>query len=86
MRCATARPVSWSLVVQGHAGEVTLELIDDGQGLPPEGSQGNGHYGLRWLAERVQGLGGRFEIAPASPRGGVRLQVRLPLAATVEAP
>jgi len=73
------------LAIQGRAGEVTLELVDDGHGLPPDWSQrGAGHHGLRWLAERVQGLGGRFEIAPASPRG-VRLQVRLPLPVTAEA-
>lgn len=71
------------LAIQGRAGEVTLELVDDGQGLPPDWSQRAGHHGLRWLAERVQGLGGSFEIAPASPRG-VRLQVRLPLPATAE--
>lgn len=82
MRHGQARQLA--LVVQGRAGEVTLELIDDGQGLPPKGSQRSGHHGLRWLAERVQGLGGSFEIAPASPRG-VRLHVRLPLPATAEA-
>ena len=73
------------LAVRGDAGAVTLELVDDGQGLPPDWSQRTGHYGLRWLAERVQGLGGRFEITPAAPRG-VRLNVRLPLAAAAEAP
>lgn len=83
MRHGHARRVE--ITVQGRAGEVTLELVDDGHGLPPDWSQrGAGHHGLRWLAERVQGLGGRFEIAPASPRG-VRLQVRLPLPVTAEA-
>jgi signal transduction histidine kinase len=33
---------------------------------------------LRWLGERVQALGGRFEIAAALPRG-VRLLVQLPV-------
>ena len=59
---------------------VTLDLADDGQGLPPEGTQRSGHYGLRWLAERVEALGGRFQIEAASPRG-VHLQVQLPRAA-----
>jgi two-component system sensor histidine kinase UhpB len=71
------------LNVLGRADEVTLELVDDGRGLPAEGTQRSGHHGLRWLAERVHGLGGRFEIAPASPRG-VRLTVVLPLSVAAE--
>jgi two-component system, NarL family, sensor histidine kinase UhpB len=59
-----------------HSG-VTLELIDDGIGLAPDWSQRDGHYGLRWLGERVQSLGGRFEIGAVPPRG-VRLLVSLP--------
>jgi two-component system, NarL family, sensor histidine kinase UhpB len=82
MRHGQARRLE--LAVQGRAGEVTLELVDDGHGLKPDWSQRTGHHGLRWLAERVQGLGGRFEIAAAAPRG-VRLHVRLPLPATAEA-
>ena len=68
------------LSVRGSPAEVTLELTDDGRGLAADWSQRNGHYGLRWLAERVQALRGRFEIAAAAPRG-VRLQVCLPLPA-----
>ena len=59
---------------------VTLDLSDDGCGLPPEGTQRSGHYGLRWLAERVEGLGGRLAVEAASPRG-VHLQVCLPCVA-----
>ncbi len=74
------------LAVHATAGEVTLVLQDDGRGLaadaPPAGS--DGHHGLRWLGERLQALGGQFELAPAAP-GGVRLLVRLP-AATATAP
>jgi two-component system, NarL family, sensor histidine kinase UhpB len=81
MRHGQARQLQLSVL--GRAGEVTLELVDDGRGLPPEGTQRTGHHGLRWLAERVHGLGGRFEIAPASPRG-VRLTVGLPLSVSVE--
>jgi two-component system, NarL family, sensor histidine kinase UhpB len=66
------------LQVLGGADAVTLELVDDGRGLPPGGVPRDGHYGLRWLAERVQSLGGAFAIGPASPTG-VKVQVRLPL-------
>ena len=57
---------------------IDLELVDDGRGLPPEGWQRPGHYGLRWLAERVETLRGELHIEPAAPHG-VRLAVRVPL-------
>ena len=82
MRHGQARRLQ--LAVLGHPDTVTLELIDNGVGLQPEGPQRTGHHGLRWLAERVQGLGGSFEITPALPHG-VRLNVSLPLATTVQA-
>jgi two-component system sensor histidine kinase UhpB len=59
-------------------GALDLSVTDDGKGPPPAGSERSGHYGLRWLAERVQGLGGRVELAAALP-AGARLSVRLPL-------
>ena len=37
-----------------------------------------GHYGLRWLAERVESLHGQLHLGPAQPRGA-RLQLRIPL-------
>jgi len=74
----------------GHASHVRVELrrdgdtalltvTDDGVGLgadPPP----SGHHGLRWLAERAEGLGGTFRIASREARGA-ELQVRLPLQA-----
>ncbi len=66
------------LDVTSNAGELVLTLIDDGRGLPPEGIVRPGHFGLAWLAERVEGLGGRFEVANAEPRG-VRMQIQLPI-------
>jgi two-component system sensor histidine kinase UhpB len=67
-----------ALSVATQAGSVNLELRDDGRGLPPEGAQRSGHYGLRWLTERVQGLNGSVQLQAASPRG-VSLRVSLPL-------
>ena len=72
----------------GHASHVGVELrrdrdaavltvTDDGDGLPAVAPPA-GHHGLRWLAERAEGLGGSFRIAGREPRG-VKLQVRLPL-------
>lgn len=70
-----------SLRVQGSAAEVLLQLGDDGVGLAPGWAQKAGHHGLRWLGERVQGLGGQFDLAAATPTGTL-LSVRLPLPAT----
>ncbi len=60
-----------------------LSVIDDGQGLPAD-PPASGHHGLRWLAERTEGLGGTFHVADRAPRG-VELQVRLPLEAAAPA-
>lgn len=69
-----------NLSVQRQADSVLLRLIDNGVGLAPDWAQRVGHHGLRWLSERVESLGGAFEIGPA-PSAGVLLQVRLPLPA-----
>ena len=80
LRHGQANGLRLRLSVRAAPDAVTLDLSDDGCGLPPEGTQRSGHYGLRWLAERVEGLGGRLLIEAASPRG-VHLQVCLPCAA-----
>ena len=66
----------------GRDDGVALTLTDNGNGLPPghPGIGDEGHHGLRWLAERVQALGGRFALVPATPRGA-ELQLWLPAAA-----
>jgi two-component system sensor histidine kinase UhpB len=73
------------LSVQGHAGEVVLELADDGVGLASGWSEKTGHHGLRWLDERVRSLGGQFELVAATPRG-TQLSIRLPLPERVAHP
>lgn len=62
----------------------TLTVTDNGHGLPTTPSSPSGHHGLRWLAERAEGLGGTFRIAGREPQG-VELQVRLPLEAAATA-
>ncbi|HYP85402.1 HAMP domain-containing protein [Variovorax sp.] len=76
LRHGQARHLRLSLTCRG--GDAMLELLDDGNGLPSGELARDNHHGLRWLAERVHGLGGSFELEAASPRG-VRLRVRLPL-------
>jgi two-component system, NarL family, sensor histidine kinase UhpB len=68
------------LDVAGDARQVRLALRDDGCGLPPQGTEKAGHYGLRWLAERVESLNGSLTLDAAQPRG-VLLQVQVPLPA-----
>ena len=63
----------------GHADQaLTLTLQDDGQGLPPDWSLRKGHYGLRWLTERAEDIGGELRVEAVQPHG-VRLIVQLPL-------
>ena len=69
------------LSVRCHGANAVLELRDDGSGLPADEPAGDKHFGLRWLAERVEGLGGSFELAGAQPRGAL-LRVRLPASAS----
>jgi two-component system, NarL family, sensor histidine kinase UhpB len=76
LRHGRARHVA--LDVSASDRSVRLRLRDDGVGLPPEGTQRPGHYGLRWLAERVESLNGTLKIEAAAPHG-VLLDVSLPL-------
>jgi two-component system sensor histidine kinase UhpB len=71
------------LALEGDEQTVNLTLTDDGRGLPgPEAARETsvGHYGLRWLAERIDSLGGELRLEPAVP-SGAQLTVRLPLPA-----
>jgi len=72
------------LSVHGTAAEVRLTLQDDGHGLATDWSTRSGHYGLRWLTERVEKIGGTLGVGAAQP-SGVRLTVRLPPAVAAKA-
>ena len=77
LRHGQARHVALSVVaIDGRA---ELRLLDDGRGLPAEGVPRSGHYGLRWLTERVESLGGALRLEAAEPQG-VLLVATLPLA------
>ncbi len=60
--------------------EVVLRISDDGVGLPRGAEDKPGHYGLRGLRERVEGLGGTFTIAFAGTAGTV-IEARIPVIA-----
>ncbi|WPH11901.1 histidine kinase [Variovorax paradoxus] len=81
LRHGEARHIA--LALQGDEQTVKLTLTDDGRGLPgPDAARetSTGHYGLRWLAERIDSLGGDLRLEPAAP-SGAQLTVRLPLPA-----
>jgi two-component system NarL family sensor kinase len=59
--------------------EILLRVSDDGLGLPPGAEEKPGHYGLRGLRERVEGLGGTL-TAKASTKGTL-LEARVPVIA-----
>jgi signal transduction histidine kinase len=77
-RHAQARHVVVSLNFQPK--EAILRVSDDGVGLPPGSEDKPGHYGLRGLRERVEGLGGTFTLAKPEGGGGA-IEARLPLIA-----
>jgi two-component system, NarL family, sensor histidine kinase UhpB len=72
------------LSLHGDADGVTLELADQGIGLPADGWRRPGHYGLRWLAERVETLKGELRVEANTPRGA-RLFIRVPTTQAVTA-
>jgi len=74
-RHASARNVELQLNVDSHA--AFLSIQDDGRGLPPDAEKQPGHYGLRGMRERVEGLGGSLTLS----NGGVgsRIDVKLPI-------
>ena len=74
------------LRLQARTDPVTLELTDDGIGLRAAAAAATGsaapgpageHYGLRWLAERAEGLGGKLSVHEMMPHG-VQLRMSLP--------
>ncbi|MGA2179230.1 MAG: sensor histidine kinase [Verrucomicrobiota bacterium] len=60
--------------------EVILRVSDDGAGLPRGAEDKPGHYGLRGLRERVEGLGGAFTVAAVGANGTV-IEARIPVIA-----
>jgi signal transduction histidine kinase len=71
-----------SVRIANGAGRLSLEVSDDGRGLPPgfdlARAEREGHLGLAGMRERVTALGGTLEIA-APPAGGLNVRLTLPL-------
>jgi signal transduction histidine kinase len=74
-RHAQAQHVQVTLTLEPK--EVVMRVTDDGVGLPPAAEETPGHYGLRGLRERVEGLGGTL-TATATGKGTI-LEARVPV-------
>jgi len=64
--------------VSGSAGQLQIEVADDGCGFDPSVPNTGGHFGLDGMRERVQLLGGNFEVKSA-PNQGTVIRASLPL-------
>ena len=58
---------------------VTMRISDDGCGLPSDAASRSGHYGLRGMRERLEGLGGTLTMH--SNGSGTLVEACLPIIA-----
>ena len=80
-RHANATVVTISLAAQGD--QVVLQVEDNGEGIRPEALKDPRSLGLLGMAERAEGIGGQFAVAPSGARGTL---VTLQLPRTQEPP
>lgn len=64
--------------IAGSDGQLLVEVADGGKGFDPQTVTRDGHLGLAGMRERVEILGGAFEVRSAPDRGTV-IVARLPL-------
>ncbi len=75
-----------SVVVERQGETMEIEVADDGAGLPPgrvEAALAEGHIGLAILTERLDAIGGRFEIVTRDG-GGTTARAIFPVDAGME--
>jgi signal transduction histidine kinase len=60
------------------AGEVVVEVTDDGRGAAAGAHPDGGGHGIAGMRERAVALGGELVAGPR-PEGGFRVRARLPL-------
>ena len=80
-RHANTRAATLSLTVDGSG--LCIMIHDDGRGFDPvRASAGGddmvGHYGLRFMRERAEEIGGSLEVASA-PGQGTDILIRVPI-------
>jgi len=79
---ANARAVEVDVVVRD--GMLSLEVLDDGQGLRPADLHKPQSFGLRGLAERARAVGGWLEVSPG--RRGTALLLSVPVGIAADDP
>jgi len=75
-----ARATRVQIQLLREAGDLLLEVSDNGQGIQQEDGSRQASLGLLGIRERIQALGGTVEISSTSG-SGTRLRVRIPLVA-----
>lgn len=73
-----ANGASQTVVMTANGSTLDLEITDDGPGFDLDSALVDGSLGLVGMRERVELLGGRFEVAGRSPTG-TEIRVCLPL-------
>ena len=68
---------------RGVLDELEIEIADSGPGFNPQATILDDHIGLAGMRERVEVLGGRFQIE-SSEDGGTKVSVCLPLKPVVD--
>ena len=66
------------VLASGSVGQLRVVVTDDGRGFDPKALKADGHFGLDWMRERVELMGGSFEIESALGKGTM-LRVSMPL-------
>ena len=70
------------LRVSAEGESLTMEVSDDGRGLPADGQPGTG---IRGMQERAGLIGGRLEVGGADGKSGCRVRLRVEPAAVLPA-
>jgi PAS domain S-box-containing protein len=59
-------------------GKLRIRIQDNGRGFDPTHTAGEGHFGLRFMRERAESLGGRLQV-DSLPGEGVCIEVEIPV-------
>jgi signal transduction histidine kinase len=78
IRHANARRIVMKAVIDDR---LTIEIADDGSGMPPGSEQRTGSHGLKQMRFRVEGVGGTLRISP-NDLGGTTVHLSVPLQGT----
>jgi two-component system sensor histidine kinase DesK len=60
-------------------GEATVEVVDDGKGVPGTGATNGAGHGLAGLEASVRKAGGRLEAGPREDGPGFRVRAVVPV-------